>query len=55
MNVTFDYESMTHEELVRHVVAYAESIHILANRCMVAEGKLRMIVRNVLCEDGLRP
>lgn len=51
----YDYENMTHEELVRHVSAYAESIHTLANRVMKAEGRLQMIQRNVLMEDGLKP
>ena len=54
VDAVYQYENMTHEELVRHVLAYAETIHTLADRCMKAEGRLQMIQRNVLMEDGLK-
>jgi hypothetical protein len=50
----YGYKDMTREELIRHVLAYAESLHDLADRCMKAEGRLQMIQRNVLQEDGLK-
>jgi hypothetical protein len=50
----FGYQDMSREELIRHVLAYAESIHDLADRCMKAEGRLQMIQRNVLQEDGVK-
>ncbi len=51
--MTYDYASLTKEDLVRHCEAYAEALHELADRCMKSEGRLLMIQRNVLMEDGL--
>lgn len=53
-SVHYDYASLTKEKLIEHCEAYAEALHELADRCMVSEGRLQMIRRNVLMEDGVR-
>lgn len=51
--IQYDYASLSKEKLVEHCEAYAASLHELADRCMVAEGRLKRIERNRHMFDDL--
>ena len=48
------YHGRPYDELVRLCAAYSRGMHDLADRCMKAEGRLHLIRRNVLMEDGIK-
>jgi hypothetical protein len=51
--ISYDYASLTKEKLIEHCEAYSASLHELADRCMIAEGRLKRIERNRHMFDDL--